>query len=282
VKKTQKHDEDFVIPDGLSEKSSHFYKNRYPKWEQSSFWVYDLFSDKEKIFVDIGGWNGCTAIYAARKNQSVISFEPDPVSIKDFKLVLKANPDIRNITLIERPIYSEKRSVYFSPLNDKWNTSSSHIKEQKNGHGKIMKSATFSDINQLVKKETQRSISQDNLSLIKIDIESGEQYLLEDLLNLDLQIPLYISFHIEWWNSKNLKNINLWSHLTERYRHIYATTSYGHDDGDSAFKRIRNSKSISYIESNPFTSLVLTQQVMKGAPTISLSRRVRTFLQKRQ
>jgi hypothetical protein len=42
--------------------------------------------------------------------------------------------------------------------------------------------------------------------LIKVDIEGGEEYILNDLHELYnvYHIPLYISFHYSWWQNKDL------------------------------------------------------------------------------
>jgi len=45
-----------------------------------------------------------------------------------------------------------------------------------------------------------------DISLIKVDIEGGEEFILNDLYHLysTYHIPLYISFHYDWWNNKDL------------------------------------------------------------------------------
>lgn len=45
-----------------------------------------------------------------------------------------------------------------------------------------------------------------DISLVKVDIEGGEENILPDLYQLycDHGIPLYISFHHSWWKDKNL------------------------------------------------------------------------------
>jgi hypothetical protein len=45
-----------------------------------------------------------------------------------------------------------------------------------------------------------------NLSLIKVDIEGGEEHILNQLFEFSTskKVPVYISFHYTWWNDKNL------------------------------------------------------------------------------
>ena len=44
------------------------------------------------------------------------------------------------------------------------------------------------------------------IGLVKVDIEGGEENILHDLFFVYKahKIPMYISFHYNWWNDKNL------------------------------------------------------------------------------
>jgi hypothetical protein len=48
------------------------------------------------------------------------------------------------------------------------------------------------------------------IGIIKVDIEGGEEYILNDLFEIynKYYIPMYISFHYIWWNDKNLDRFN--------------------------------------------------------------------------
>ena len=263
--KVKKNNETFLIPKNLSEKSNHFYKKRYKKWEKASFTVYDVFSDKNKIFLDIGGWNGCTAIYASRMNSKVISVEPDPVALVDFHNIVNENK-IFNLVVIEKPIYNKSEDVNFSPLEDMWNTSSSQIKSKSKSAGKIMKAITLNDIFNIVFMCNIKSINCDSVSIIKIDIEGGEQFLVQDIRNIPSDIPIYISLHLDWWN--NSEDLNNWKKIFDKYKYIYATIAYGFEDGDSVFEIVSQDNILEYIKKNPFTSLVLTQNSIQKFPLL--------------
>lgn len=45
-----------------------------------------------------------------------------------------------------------------------------------------------------------------DISLIKVDIEGGVEHILNDLFDLHdkINIPMYISFHYDWWQNKDL------------------------------------------------------------------------------
>ena len=79
-----------------------------------------------------------------------------------------------------------------SQLND----STSHIQDPSNSTFEVKSiclSALFSSYN----------IDGKDVALIKVDIEGGEEFILDDLFNLK-GIPLLISFHYSWWKNKNL------------------------------------------------------------------------------
>jgi hypothetical protein len=49
-------------------------------------------------------------------------------------------------------------------------------------------------------------INPSEIGLIKVDIEGGEENILNDLYDIHqkYKIPIYVSFHFNWWNDKNL------------------------------------------------------------------------------
>jgi hypothetical protein len=46
-----------------------------------------------------------------------------------------------------------------------------------------------------------------DVSLIKVDIEGGEEFILDDLyhVKLELDTRVYVSFHYSWWKNKDLR-----------------------------------------------------------------------------
>lgn len=61
------------------------------------------------------------------------------------------------------------------------------------------------------------NINYNDISLIKVNIESGEKFILNDLYDIysKYKVPMYISFHYSWWKDKNL---NRFSFLTEEQK----------------------------------------------------------------
>lgn len=62
-------------------------------------------------------------------------------------------------------------------------------------------------------------INPTEISLIKVDIGSGEEYILKDLHNLHSvnKVPLYVNFHYDEWNDKNLDRFEF---LTQRQKDL--------------------------------------------------------------
>ena len=69
------------------------------------------------------------------------------------------------------------------------------------------------------------NINPNEISLIKVDIEGGEEFILNDLfiLNAKYKMPLYISFHYDWWKDKNL---NRFDFLTESQKNKIVTQPF--------------------------------------------------------
>ena len=69
----------------------------------------------------------------------------------------------------------------------------------------------------LIHKIDNNNINPSEISLIKVDIKGGEEFILNDLyyIHKKYSIPLYISFHYDWWKDKNL---NRFDFLTESYK----------------------------------------------------------------
>jgi FkbM family methyltransferase len=56
-------------------------------------------------------------------------------------------------------------------------------------------------------------INVSEISLVKVDIEGGEENILNELFDIHVKysIPLYVSFHYSWWKDKNLNRFSFLS-----------------------------------------------------------------------
>ena len=159
--------------------------------------------NKNKIARDRGGWIGTTCIWLCQNFKHVIVIEADKLATKSLELNCKAS-QCSNYTLIDKPISNKETKVIFgvnkfikSPLNELM----SQIKQEKTDETDYeIDTITF---DQIIKHKT-------NIGFIKIDIEGGEENILEDVLTFSLKnkIPVYVSFHLDWWVDKNPKRFS--------------------------------------------------------------------------
>lgn len=170
-----------------SQKNIDFFKNIFSSWEKDTFEIFDKFLDKNKTFIDIGAWIGATGMYASRMSKDIICLEADIDAFRELELNMKDNCE-KNYKLINKPIniinYANSNSVETMTIKK--------IIEQSN-------------------------IYYDNISLIKVNINGGEENILDDLYEIHktYNIPLYISFHYDLWINKNLERF---SYLNNKQR----------------------------------------------------------------
>jgi len=190
-----------------------FWKNIYQNWEADTFKVFDTLLRKDKIFIDIGGWIGTTCMYGSRKSKHVYSVEADIESFNDMKANCKINCK-NNYTLLNNAIYNidniflkfgKNKFLNNSRLND--STSQIYLDNESSTDCYSVKTVTINNILE------NNNINPLMISLIKVDIEGGEEYILDDLYNIYTQykVPLYISFHVSWWKNNNLSRFKLLS-----------------------------------------------------------------------
>lgn len=211
--KIQKHDEHFFIDNHLYNSNFHFWKNIYTTWEKETFDVFDRYLNQDKMFIDIGAWIGTTSMYASRKSKHVYSIEADSQSVSELEYNMKNNCSA-NYTLINNSIYdTDNIDVKFGKnkfLNgSKMNDSTSQIYGDNETSDEFYTVKTIS-LERLLEKY---SINPNDVSLIKVDIEGGEEFILNDLhdIKLHYNVPLYISFHLSWWKNKNLERFTFLS-----------------------------------------------------------------------
>jgi FkbM family methyltransferase len=208
--KVIKNNEYFFIKNSENDPNVYFWKNIYSDWENETFNVFDKYLNKTKIFVDIGAWIGTTAMYGSRKAKFVYSVEADKKSFECLKLNMETNC-ANNYTLINKAIYNKdnieikfgkNKFMNNSKIND--STSQIYMENESSDEFYLVETTTIGTII----KNFQINISE--IGLIKVDIEGGEEHILTDLceLNRMFKIPLYISFHYDWWVDKNLDRFN--------------------------------------------------------------------------
>ena len=204
--KINKNTEIFLIENRKDDINLSFWIDNYTNWENDKFAIFDKYLDTDKVFIDIGGWIGTTAMYGSRKSKHVYTVEADNNSAKDMLLNLSNNCN-NNYTVINKAIYNiddievkfgKNKFMYNSKMND--STSQIYDKDDVSNESYTINTIT---LDSLIGKY---NIAPNSISLIKVDIEGGEEYILNDLysINKRFNVPLYISFHYSWWKNKDL------------------------------------------------------------------------------
>jgi FkbM family methyltransferase len=179
-----------------------FWINHYPSWEPETFEIFDRFADPNKLLVDIGTWIGPTLLYGSQRFHHVFGVEADQQSFKEVNRNVMIN-NIENVTLYPYAIYNQLTTVHFGKNKFRSdalaNDSTSQIQEQ----GSLTYEVTTITLDKLLV-----NVKPETIGLIKVDIEGGEESILEELLQFHLihKVPIYVSFHYSWWNNKNKLN----------------------------------------------------------------------------
>lgn len=221
--KIEKCGETFFIETRSTDPNLRLWTDIYHRWEPETFAIFDRYLSKDKYAIDIGGWIGTTCMYGARKSKGVYVVEADRDSFVDLQRNCANNCD--NVVCVEKAIYDKSDAdVVFgknkfrsgATLND--STSQIHTPVAPTGVTTgveagtyIVKTITISDLFK------QYAIDPATVSLIKVDIEGGEEHILDQLyaVHSEHKIPMYVSFHYTWWSDLNLDRF-VW--LTEEQK----------------------------------------------------------------
>lgn len=212
--KVNKNNELFFINN--NDVNINFWKNHYSCWENETFEIFDRYLDKNKIFIDIGAWIGTTTMYGSRNSKFVYSIDADKLSFKDLIYNCEQNCE-NNYKLYNNAIYNKDNiDIKFGKnlflVNSKLNDSTSQIYSEKDNDNDLndayyIKTITLKTI------LDENNIKPGDISLIKVDIEGGEEFILNELIEINkiYNSKLYVSFHYSWWKDKNLDRFDFLS-----------------------------------------------------------------------
>jgi FkbM family methyltransferase len=153
-------------------------------WEKETLAVIDSVPTERSIFLDVGGWIGPTALWAAFRQSTVVAFEPDPVALTALRANVAANPELgQKIRIIPAAAGSSAGDLdlYASRLGMS-ETSIFNVVERQQQAAALQQKITVPmvDLAQVIRdlSPTEHKI------FIKIDIEGAEFTLLPHLANL--------------------------------------------------------------------------------------------------
>ena len=172
-------------------------------WEPFTFEIFNKFKDNNKVAIDIGGWIGPTTIYLSKIFKEVITIEADNIAFKSLSNNVKDN-FCDNVTLYNKAFYNSKTNNVLFGVNSfncqsTFGSSTSQTKTQSdNNTDYLIETINIFDII--------KEVDPNNIGLIKIDIEGGDEDVFEELILVGSKYgwKIWISFHYGWWKDKNV------------------------------------------------------------------------------
>ncbi len=182
-----------VITPESRDDTRQFWLRSYSNWEEETFDVFEECADKYKTMIDIGSWVGPTVLYNAELFQQVIAVEADRDNVHELQQNIYLS-GIQNITLIQKAVYHIPNTTVRFGKNE-------HIQGVDTSTQQIRESGGY-EVGTITLDEL--IAPYDSVGLIKIDIEGGEENIINDILRIYLErgIKIYLSFHYSWWKNK--------------------------------------------------------------------------------
>ena len=179
----QRHGVSFNIVES-TEYLNHFWRDLYPSWEEATYASILPHLSTDKTFLDIGAWQGPISMIAQKYSKQCICFEPDPVAFSNLSKNIEAN-SFKNVLAVNKAVSSEA-SLKLGHPTELGSGCSSYLTDS------LAVECNTISISQILKDY---ELSQDNISVIKIDIEGYECELLKDPILKELKVPMHISLH---------------------------------------------------------------------------------------
>jgi FkbM family methyltransferase len=167
-----------------------FWHTVYQSWEPDTYEYILPHLDINKTFLDIGAWQGPMSMVAQKYSKQCICFEPDPIAYE----YLVKNIELNNFTNIIPVNLAVSNETQLSMGNDVLGGGgTSYLRPQQ--------SVTCNTISfaEILKRF---DLNEDNISVIKIDVEGYEYELLQDPLLKEINVPKHISLHSEFFTDK--------------------------------------------------------------------------------
>lgn len=142
-------------------------------WEPETFDFFDRFITRDTTVLDIGGWIGPTAIYAAHRAKQVYAFEPDPVAFGVLAANHAANPGLTNLELVNAAVATEEGEAAMGSRGAAGDSMSSLL---------FAESTTHWSIRTVRLDRFLRARGVDGPLFVKLDVEGFEYALLPALL----------------------------------------------------------------------------------------------------
>jgi FkbM family methyltransferase len=208
----KKQDVEFVVTPSTPD-LDNFWRTIYQEsWETSTFSDIIPHLDKNKTFIDIGAWQGPISLVAQQHSKQCLCFEPDPSAYKYLVENVKAN-NFQNIICENVAVSSESKLAIGAD-------------ELGGGVTSFTKTANSIECDTISIKDifTKYNLTEDDISVIKIDIEGYESELLKDPFWKTLNVNMHISLHTLFFADKEKYFNDLREYFGPGYGFSYADT----------------------------------------------------------
>ncbi len=161
------------------------------QWEPETYEILDTYLTPDMNYLDIGAWIGSTVLFAAKKCQQVICFEPDPIAYKYLLTNIQLNK-FANITSHNIALSNVTGFQQMASLGDTLGDSMTSLLSQQTNDTALSFTAFTLQWDIFI---SNYPISQ--IDFIKIDIEGAEFFLLKEIIPYLKQYKpiLYLSTH---------------------------------------------------------------------------------------
>jgi FkbM family methyltransferase len=169
----------------------NFWRDVYHVWENDTFNFLIKHLNKDKVFVDIGSWIGPISLVTSQYSKKCICFEPDELAYNEFSNNIKLNN--RDNIILENAAVSIHKQIKLGATE----LGTSITREDCSENSKVYNCITVEEI------FSKYQLSEQNVSVIKIDVEGHESELLQDKFLWNLNVPMHISLHPGWKSDKD-------------------------------------------------------------------------------
>lgn len=175
------------LNDNVYKVQDHYFWPRLPNWETETLRFFQKYLIKDTDYLDIGAWIGPTALLATEMGaRKIKAIEPNPINFLHLVTTQVNNSLLQKWSLINAAISNTHTPSVIGPINGILNASSATNIIDSGQDGTEIISLKLNDLLQ----------GSYNFSLIKVDIEGAEQYIIKDFQLLGAyNAAIWLSLH---------------------------------------------------------------------------------------
>ena len=207
----KKHNEtEIKIKDSTFVAHNHWFWDQFSnEWEPQTIKFFECNLEENRDYLDIGGWVGPTAFIATALGARIVKIvEPNPMNFLHLLIAQLGNEFLSKWFLVNACVSTQIGTTVIGPIEGIKSSSSATNIRDKGQTGAPVISLRLEDIIQ----------EGDDFSLIKIDIEGAEVFIIKDLAQLaQSRSAIWLSIHPPFMDDKHEFSNNLGAHRNDFY-----------------------------------------------------------------